>query len=263
VDSAFDFVLEKVPAGNHKLELKAFDAGSAASAPIVITFSQTGSPPVVQVDSLFAAAGSVPFLPGVVVAGEKDARFTGKIRFEGAGLKAEYSLAGSAAKPLTLRKTAAAAEQQFDLPLPKGLPAGRIDFSLKATDSAGGVGEYRSFFFNGSEQGEPGIILVDSRLGAEVVRLEQAPLVGFVTGGGIQAAELDPPTDRVRLVTEGPVFRILPGEPGVSEPTRIRITAADGSRLATEALRFSSDAAAPQLEVERLRSGDWFSMILR
>jgi len=258
-EAAFDLVLEQVPAGNHKLVLKAIDAGGAVSQPVVVTFSQAGTPPVIQAGSLIAAAGSLPFTPGVVLAGDKDARLTGTIRFDSASLKAEYILAGAAPKPLTLKKTAAANEQQFDLPLPKGLPPGRIDFSMKATDAAGGVGEFRSFLFKGSEQGEPGIILVDARLGSNAVRLELGPLAGFVTGGGILAAELDPPTDRVRLETEGPVFRVVAGEPGVSEPTRIRVTAADGSRYSTEALRFTSDSGAPQLEIERPRTGDWFS----
>jgi hypothetical protein len=263
-ESAFDFPLEGLAPGEHKLSLKAVDVGDVAGAPVLVSFTVTGPAPHITLDTLTGVSTSA-FAPGVVFAGEKDGRLAGTIRFAGASLKADYSLAGGAPKPLTLQKGTAEEERGFDVPLPRALPTGRVDLVIRATDGFGGAGDYRSFFFRGAEQGAAGIILVDGRLGGDgPVRLEAgSPLAGYVVGGAIQAASIDPPTDRVRVSTEGALFRVEAGEPGVSEPVRIQVTAADGSRYSSDPIRFASDFQAPNLELQRPATGDWLAAELR
>ncbi len=262
--SAFDFVLEGPAPGEHKLSVKAVDSNGVAGNPVAIGFTVTGQPPRVVLDSLVAASTS-PFSPGVVFAGDKDGRLAGTIRYAGAILKAEYSLAGAAPKPLVLKKGTAKDAQGFDVPLPRALPPGRVDVVVRATDGFGGIGECRSFFFRGAEQGTGGLILADARLtGDGPVRLEpDNPLVGYVAGGAIQAVSVDPPSNKVRVSAEGALFRVEAGEPGVSEPVRLQVTAADGSRLTSDPIRFASDLQAPSLELERPVTGDWLAAELR
>jgi hypothetical protein len=262
--SAFDFVLEGPIPGEHKLAVRAVDSNGVAGTPVAISFTVTGQPPRVVLDSLVAASSS-PFSPGVVFAGDKDGRLAGTIRYAGASLKAEYSLAGAAPKPLVLKKGTAKDAQGFDVPLPRALPPGRVDIVVRATDGFGGIGECRSFFFRGAEQGTEGLILADARLtGDGPVRLEpDNPLLGYVAGGAIQAVSVDPPSNTVRVSAEGALFRVEAGEPGVSEPVRLQVTAADGSRHTSDPIRFASDVQAPSLELERPVTGDWLAAELR
>ena len=81
--------------------------------------------------------------------------------------------------------------------------------------------------------------------------------------GAIQAVEVVPPTNKVRVSAEGALFRVEAGETGVSEPVRLQVTAADGSRLTSDPIRFASDFQAPSLELERPASGDWLAAELR
>jgi hypothetical protein len=258
--SAFSFLLGELAPGAHKLVLKSVDVNGIAGLPVEAAFTKVGPPPSIAMDSLVAATGSVPFAPGIVFPGDKDAKLTGAVRFSGAALQAEYGLQGAAAKSLALKNGSTADQKLFEVPLPKGLAAGRLEIAIKATDGFGGITEYRSFLFVGAEQGEPGIILIDSRLTAEgTVRLDERPLAGYATGGAIQKAELDPPTDLVRVDIEGPVFRVTATASGASAPTRIKITAAGGSAFATEPIRFITDFAPPEIVVETPRVGDWLS----
>ena len=262
--SAFSFPLEGLAPGEHKLIVRAVDAGGTSGAPVTVAFTVMGPPPRVAPGALTAASSS-PFRPGVVFTGDKDGRLTGTIRFAGPSLKAEYSLAGAAPRPLALKKGTARDELGFDLVLPKTLPAGRVDLVVRATDSYGRTGEYRSFLFRGAEQGAAGLLLIDARLGGDSpVRLApEEPLLGYLAGGTIQSVEVVPPTDRVRVSAEGALLRVEAGEPGLSEPVRLQVTAADGSRHTSDPIRFASDFQAPSLELARPASGDWLAAELR
>jgi hypothetical protein len=261
--SAFDLVLENLPAGEHKLSFKAVDVGGVSGVPVLISFQCSGQPPRIGVDSLVAAAGSLPFSPGVLFTGDKDGRLSGTILYAGAALKAEYSLAGGSPKPLVLKK-AEGGKWGFDLLLPRSLPAGRVDVAVRASDGSSSA-EYRSFFFRTAEQGVAGIVLADARIGTDApVRLEEgSPLVGYVAGGPLQAVSLEPPAKQVRVSSEGALFRVEAAEPGVSEPVRIQVTAADGSRLSSDPIVFATDLTPPSLEVQRPASGDWLASELR
>ncbi len=261
---AFGFPLEGLAGGEHRLTLKAVDAGGVSGAPVTVAFTVLGPLPRVSLGSLTAVSTS-PFLPGAVFAGDKDGRLSGTIRYSGPGLKAEYSLAGAAPRPLALKKGAVAGEQGFDILLPKALPAGRVDVVVRATDAYGRKGEQRSFLFRGAEQGAAGLLLADARLAGEApVRLEpDAPLLGYLAGGPIQSVTVEPPTGVVRVSAEGALLRVEAGEPGVSGPVRLQVTAADGSRHSSEPLRFASDLQAPSLELARPANGEWLAAELR
>jgi hypothetical protein len=262
--SAFSFPLEGLAPGEHKLAVRAVDAGGASGIPATVAFTLMGPPPRVAPGTL-AAASSSPFLPGAVFAGDKDGRLSGTIRFAGPSLKAEYSLAGAAPRALALKKGTARDELGFDIVLPKALPAGRVDLVVRATDSYGRAGEYRSFLFRSAEQGASGLLLIDARLGGDSpVRLApEEPLLGYLAGGPIQSVEVVPPTNVVRVSAEGGLLRVEAGEAGVSGPVRLQVTAADGSRHSSDPLRFASDFQAPSLELARPASGDWLAAELR
>ncbi len=89
------------------------------------------------------------------------------------------------AKSLALRTGTSAGQKLFDIAAARrASPPGRADIAIKATDGLGGVSEHRSFLFVGAEQAGAGIILVDGRLSADgTIRLDERPLVGYVTGG--------------------------------------------------------------------------------
>lgn len=256
--SAFSFILADAAPGTHKLAIRAVDSGGVAGGLVETTFTAAGIPPSIMVEQLVAASGAVRFSPGVIFPGDKEGRLTGTIRFVGAGLQAEYSIQGGAAKSLSLRAGTAADQKSFELPLPKGLAAGRADIAVKATDGLGGVSEYKSFIFVGAEQAAAGMLLVDSRLSSDgTIRLDDRPLTGYVTGGAIQAAELDPPSSLLRVEIEGPLFRVISAAPGTSAPTRIRVVAGDGSVSATDPIRFITDITPPEISVQAPRVGQW------
>jgi hypothetical protein len=258
--SAFDFPLEGLSSGDHKLAVRATDSGGASANPVTVVFTLLGPAPRIAL-GLLVGPGASAFQPGAVFSGDKDGRLSGAIRYSGPGLKAEYGLAGAAPRPLTLKKGAAPAEQSFDIVLPKALPGGRVDLLVRATDAFGRTAECRSFLFRGGEQGAAGLVLVDARLAGDApVRLEaDAPLLGYLAGGTIRSVAVDPPTDKVKVSAEGPLLRVEAGEPGVSEPVRLAVTSSDGSRQTSEPIRFSTDSQAPALELVRPVTGDWLA----
>jgi hypothetical protein len=262
--SAFDFPLEGLPSGDHKLAVRAMDSGGASATPVTVAFTVLGPAPRIAL-GLLVGPGPSAFQPGSVFSGDKDGRLNGTIRYSGPSLKAEYSVAGAAPRPLALKKGTAKDEQGFDIVLSKALPAGRVDVVVRATDAFGHMGEYRSFLFRGSEQADAGLLLVDTRLAGDApVRLEpDAPLLGYLAGGPIQSVAVDPPTDKVKVSAEGAVLRVEAGEPGVSEPVRLQVTSASGSRYTSDPLRYASDFQAPGLELTRPATGDWLAAQLR
>ncbi len=261
--SAFSFTIAEAAPGPHKLVLKAVDSGGVAGMPVETAFTVGGPAPAIAVEQLAGPAGAAPFAPGALFAGDREGKLSGTIRFSGTGVQAEYSLQGGPAKALALRAGTSADRKMFDITLPKGLAPGRVDLAIRATDAQGRVSEYRTFLFVGAEQAGAGIVLVDGRLAADgVVRLDESPLTGYVTDGAIQKADLDPPTDLLRVETEGPLFRVIAAAPGTSAPTRVRVVAADGSTLATEPLRFVTDLHPPEFSVQSPAAGQWVSKSL-
>lgn len=256
--SAFSFSLPDLPAGAHKLVLKAVDIGGVAGTSTEVSFVSVPQPPTVSLGSIVAATGAVPFSPGMVLASDKEVRIAGTIRFSGTAVRAEYSLQGAESKSLPLKTAEATDQRLFEIPVRRGLPAGRADLTIRATDGFGGIAVHRSFVFIGAEQGASGIILLDSRLtDGGSIRLDGPPLEGYATGGAIQKAVLDPPTDLVRVDVEGPLFRVTAAGAGVTAPTRVRVTAGDGSGIATEPMVFITDFVPPGITVSRTPAGDW------
>ncbi|MBN1837532.1 MAG: hypothetical protein JW820_16875 [Spirochaetales bacterium] len=258
--SAFAAVLEEVPPGPHRLAVRAVDVGGVAGSPSVVSFACAGPAPVITAATLLEAGAAVPFVPGTVYTGEKDGRLTGAIRFAGARLQAEYALQGDSYRPLALKKGAGEEERLYELALPKSLPAGRVDFAVRATDGFGATGELRSFLFKGVEPTAEGILLVDARIDEQgVLLLDGEPLRGFVTGGPIREAALQPETPLLRIETDGSTFRVHSQAPGVSGPTRITVTAADGRSYESEPIGFVTDLLGPELSIAQPQSGRWVS----
>ena len=85
---AFGFPLEGLAGGEHRLTLKAVDAGGVSGAPVTVAFTVLGPLPRVSLGMLTTVSTS-PFLPGAVFAGDKDGRLSGTIRYSGPGLKAD------------------------------------------------------------------------------------------------------------------------------------------------------------------------------
>ncbi|HET6486125.1 MAG TPA: Ig-like domain-containing protein [Spirochaetia bacterium] len=256
--TGFSFQLSDVAAGSHKLSLKAVDVDGMPSTVAEAPFTETSAPAVITVSGFQAAAGILPFAPGMLWAGDKDAKVTGSIVVSGPSVKAEYSLPGASGRSLSLKQGSKPAEKLFEVSLPKSLTAGKIDLSIKATDGLGVTSEYRTFLFKGSVSGGPGIVLVDSRITPEgAIALNDQPLVGYLIGGAVQSATFDPPTQLLQVQTDGQLFRVTAAASGVTEPTRVQITSSDGSAYSTDPLRFITDRDPPQLSVDRPSAGDW------
>jgi len=260
--SAFSLALEEVAPGPHKLAVRPLDVNGVFGAAVEIAFSKAGAAPAISAVALVEGGSSSAFDPGMVFQGERDASLTGSLRSDGARIQAQYSLMGAPEKALPVKKTAEG-QRAFELPLPGSLPPGRIDFSITLADELGGTAALSSFLFKGAEPESSGIVIADARLGTDGrIRLDQDPLVGFAYGGAVREAELEPASRLVRIQTEGSRFRLYPVAPGVGEPTRIRVTAADGSVHRSDPLRFVTDLAAPELTVQRPEAGDWVSTVL-
>jgi hypothetical protein len=270
--AAFSLTLADVAPGAHKLLLKPVDINGVAGEPVELPFVELGPPPTIGVRQLTDAAGSTAFSPGMTLSGEKDGRLTGVVRFSGGSVQAEYvlqgaSVPGSASGPqggpprsLALKRGETPEERVFELLLPKSLPAGRVELWIKATDALGAAAEYRSFLFKGGEQGESGILLVDGRLSPDgSIRLDERPLTGRLAGATVQGVELDPPAGTLRAEAEGPLFRVYALSPGVTGPTRIRVTGTDGRAYSTEPIRFLTDFAPPEITVEAPGIGESLS----
>jgi hypothetical protein len=258
--SAFSFTIREAAPGLHRLVLKAVDAGGVAGMPVETTFAVAGPAPVIAVEQLTGPSGASQFAPGAVFAGDKEGKLTGTILFSGTGVQAVYNLQGGAAKSLPLRAGTTADRKLFDITLPKGLPPGRVDITITATDSQGRAADYRTFLFAGAEPAGQGIVLVDGRLSPDgAIRLDERPLVGYVTGGAIQKADLDPPTELLRIETEGPLLRVFAAAPGTSAPTRVRVVAGDGISTATDPIRFVTDLEPPEVSVQSPAPGQWVS----
>ncbi|MBN1835579.1 MAG: hypothetical protein JW820_06995 [Spirochaetales bacterium] len=258
--SAFAVVLEQVEPGAHLLAVRAVDVNGVGGSPVEVTFTRIGPAPRIVSASLVEAGKAVAFVPGMAYPGDKDARLTGSIRFAGVKLQAEYAIEGNSFKPLTLKKGTGEDERTYELPLPKSLADGRIAFSIRATDGLGGTAELKSFLFKGSEPAGTGMMLVDTRIDdTGTLRLDGEPLTGFVFGGPIREAALQPETPLLRIEADGSVFRIYPGSSGVSEPTRITVSAADGKSYQSEPMRFVTDLEAPEIAIEAPKTGHWVS----
>jgi len=256
--AGFAIPLPDLPAGAHKLVLKAVDANGVAGLPVEATFVKAGPAPVIRLDTLAQTAGSAAFAPGAVFTPDKDGKLSGGITISGGTLQAELALGGGGSQSLALKKGASDTERLFDITLPKTLSPGRLDIAVKATDGFGGVGEYRSFIFVGSEPASAGIIMADGRIAADgTLRLAGEPLAGYVTGGAIQKAELDPPSDLLSIAVDGASFRVSPAGEGATPPTRVRVTAADGTVVSSDPITFLTDATPPALIVSAPLAGAW------
>ena len=262
--AGFAILFPDIPAGAHKVVLKAVDVNGVAGLPVEATFVKAGSAPAIRLDTLAQTAGSAAFAPGAIFTPDKDGKLSGRITFSGVTLQAELALGGGGSQSLALKKGASDAEKLFDIALPKTLPPGRLDVAVKATDGFGGVGEYRTFLFVGSEPASPGIVLVDGRLAADgAMRLAGEPLAGYVTGGAIQNAELDPPSALLSIAVEGASFRVSPTGEGATPPTRVRVTASDGTVVSSDPIVFLTDATPPALVVSAPLAGAWQRTELR
>jgi hypothetical protein len=262
--AGFSIALPGLAAGTHKVVMKAVDVNGVAGLPVETTFVKAGPAPAIRLETLAQAAGSSAFSPGAVFASEKDGKLSGAIAFSGGTLQAEYALGGVGSQSLALKRGASDAERLFDIALPKSLAPGRLDIAIKATDGFGGVTEHRSVLFVGAEPTTPGIVLADGRLGSGgALKLLGEPLVGYVTGGAIQKAELDPPSPLLAIAVEGAVFRVSAAGEGATPPIRIKVTAADGSVVASDPIAFLTDATPPALVVSGPLAGAWRRTDLR
>jgi hypothetical protein len=256
--AGFAIALPDLPAGAHKIVLKAVDVNGVPGLPMETTFVKAGPVPAIRLETLAQTAGSAAFTPGAIFSPDKDGRLSGKIAFSGGTVHAEYALGGVGSQSLALKKGAAEGERLFDIVLPKALPSGRVDITVKATDEFGSACEYRTFLFVGAEPATPGIILVDGRLGSDgTMKLAGEPLTGYVTGGSVQNAELDPPSALLAVSAEGATFRVSAAGEGVTPSTRIRVTAADGSMLISDPIIFLTDTAPPAISVSTPSAGAW------
>lgn len=262
-EAAFAFQLPDLPPGAHKLSVKAVDIEGTAGNPVELTFVLEGPPPIITMENLTIGTAASAFLPGALLPQDKDARLTGTIHGGGTSLVAQYSLAGAAPKALSLKKGGAENERTFELPLPKGLAAGRIDLVVRAKEGQAST-EYRSFLFKGSEQGGPELLLSDSRLGEDgTIRLDERPLIGYLVGGTIRQATLDPATPLLRLEFEGQHLRVTAAGAGATEKTRIRVISAEGGEFTSDELRFITDMQPPQISVLSPAPGAWLNQELK
>ncbi|MCX7030356.1 MAG: Ig-like domain-containing protein [Spirochaetes bacterium] len=262
--AGFSIALPDLAPGAHKIVLKPVDVNGVVGLPVETAFTKAGPAPVIRLDTLTQTAGAATFGPGAVFSADKDGRLSGTIAFTGGTLQADYTLGGGATKALSLKKGATDTERLFDIVLPKALSSGRVDVAIKATDGFGGATEFRTFLFAGAEPASLGIVLVDGRLGSDGnLKLVDGPLAGYVTGGAIQKAELDPPSALLSLAVEGQVFRVSAAGSGATSPTRIRVTAADGSLVASDPITFSTDATPPALSLDAPVVGAWQKTELR
>jgi hypothetical protein len=260
---AFLFELPPLTPGRHVLAVTASDAGGAASKPASVSFTAAGEAPLVTLTRLSGtAAGGRPY-PGTVLPEDPKALLAGEIRFAGTSLKAEARFGETPYKTLTLRKGEAEGMRAFDLPLPRDLPAGRVELGIRATDFFGRTTEFRSFFFKGTPPSELGVVLDDARVG-EVVRLTDGqPLHGYFGSGTVAGVELDPPVAEVIVRGEGTLITLEAAQPGVSVPTTVRVTAADGLVHEAGPFRFVTDSSAPELRVSSAAAGAWVGGELR
>lgn len=262
--AGFSIALPDLAAGTHRIVVKPVDVNGTAGTPVETSFVTAGSAPVIRLDTLTQASGAVAFAPGSVFVPEKDGKLAGTIVFSGTTLQAQYAIGGGASQSLPLKKGASDAERLFDVTLPKSLAPGRLELSVTATDGFGGSTEHRSFLFVGSEPTSPSLVLVDGRMRSDgTMKLTGEPLVGYVTGGAIGQAEFDPPSQLLAVETEGNVVRVSATGEGTTPPTRIRVTTADGSVIASDPITFLTDASPPLLAVAAPLVGVWQRSELR
>ena len=248
----FSIALPDLAAGAHKVVLKPVDVNGVAGLPVEVVLHEGGRRAGDRASTRSAAGG-----PPRHSARESSSRATrtascrDRSRSRARPCRPEYSLGGGAAQSLPLKKGARDGERVFEIALPKGLAPGRFDIAIKATDAAAASRSSARSSSRAPSRPSPGIVVVDGRLGSDGrLTLDGGPLAGYVTGGAIQKAELDPPTALLAVAVEGQVFRVSAAGTGVTAPTRIRVTAADGSVLASDPITFVMADPAPTLVLE-------------
>ncbi len=245
---AFVVDLEPLQPGPHRVVARGLDAAGLRGPEVRLEFVKLPPAPRVEITQLIAGEEGKPFAPGLVIPAGVAARLV--------------ATASAGAGPLEVRVGAEAprrvtAAERFEIALAKDMPAGRVDFSVRAAGSEAPL--FSSFAYKGQATDPPGLIVADARIGADGRGNvgEDRPLRIFVSGGSAVSAEADPRSDRITVEASGSIVTVTPRSGGSPDPFRIKVTTDSGTTLVSEPLVLLSDVEPPQLTVSEPLTGAW------
>ncbi|RPJ06426.1 MAG: hypothetical protein EHM28_10105, partial [Spirochaetaceae bacterium] len=216
-----------------------------------------------RLDSVVTPGGTVPFYPGIMLEA-----FDGRAKIEGVcstlAVKAEVSFNNKEFRGIEVRRDKDNPLAALSFTVPKELPFGKNEMTIRFTDKGGFVAENRSFFFRidaakGSAEDAEGFYLIDSRIdGANKAKLSKdEPLVGFWNGRDIKSVTIKPPVAFLQASFEGSKVVITATGEGTSQPAAIEITTVAGKTYTSKQYQFFSDTIAPVITITSPKDEQW------
>jgi hypothetical protein len=260
---AFAFALPQLSVGKHVLVLEA----DGLSVPVKKEFAIKDSVPTLGDFKIVSGKTSSPWAPGADFVLGPGSVFSGTASSSNGLTGLSLSFNGASPVQVPFGKAAPGAAQGFSLPIPPGLPFGRVTIEIKAKDSAGLTQAARIELHKllpaaaGSDDDE-GIRFADMRIaqtdGKPSFLLSPGDvLVGRFNGRPIRSLSIKPATALLDASFEGSSVKIAGKSEGVAPEESLELTTVDGDKFLWGPFSAAVDVGGPVLELSSPSDNDW------